>query len=202
MRKLVLFPLMLMLMGADNSEGCNERDRAHQAIFEQAVDQAVYVPKNGLELKNYNRRGELADDPTTILWCTSSFPIPASPLFTVPMVGKLTSGSKRPFAGDSSTTMDSNGMFGPSGEYRFGFTPAGQYADWYNMATFCTTEPMVWQRQNTQIAMAADPRLLAAHQEARRLLGDGNAQGATDVLTRAIYEDSSQTGIPSTNGGK
>ncbi|MCR4312597.1 MAG: hypothetical protein NUV56_04935 [Candidatus Uhrbacteria bacterium] len=181
---LLFFPL---LMGEDSC--LSERQRSAIEVQRRAQDVAAYVPANGIEMSNYNRRGKIADDPTTILWCTSAFPIPSSPLFTVPVIGKLTSGGKRPFQGDSDGTMDPNGMYGSSGDYRYGFTPAGQYADWYGIATFCTTEPMIWQRQNTEMVMATDPKLMAAHEEARRLLAANKPEEASAVIEKAIMKE-------------
>lgn len=163
--------------------GCSKQDAAIKAAIKKADNREdYYIPKNDLDFKNYNKRQMISDDPTVILWCTSAFPIPSSPLFTVPIVGKLTSGSKRPFPNDPGP----DGMYGPSGEYRYGLTPSNVYADWYNMSTFCTTEPMVWQRKQTVIVMQQDPVLLEAHKEAREFLRKGQVNKANEVLEKAI----------------
>ena len=145
----------------------------------------IYVMKNDVEYRNYNRRQQLADDPTSILWCTSAFPVPGSPMFTIPIVGKLTSGSKRPFP-ISDTQPGPDGMYGSSGEYRYGFTTSGMYADWYNMQTFCTTEPTVWQRQSTTLVMQADPELLRVQTAARAALARGDTAEANRILSAGI----------------
>ncbi len=156
-----------------------------EAAADKARDRNDYfIPKNDLDFHNYNRRQKIADDPTVILWCTSAFPIPSSPLFTVPIVGKLTSGGKRPFPNDPGP----DGMYGSSGEYRYGFTPSGMYGDWYGMPTFCTTEPMVWQREQTVIVMQEDPLLMSAQEKAREFLKAGQADKANDVLEEAIKQ--------------
>lgn len=185
------FGLLAALAVMGQSGGCDTpQDQARQEAENRAASRRAFVPKNGLEFKNYNRRQELADDPTVILWCTSAFPIPSSPLFTVPVVGKLSSGNKRPFptaeCGTSCEQPGADGMYGSSGEYRFGFTPGGVYADWYNMSVFCTTEPTVWQRENTTIVMQTDPGLSAAHEQARDALRRGDTEGANRILEAAI----------------
>ncbi len=177
---------------------------AAQAQAEKKAEgRNIFVQQNDIEFQNYNRRQQVADDPTTILWCTSAFNIPSSPLFTVPIVGKLTSGNKRPYPTERRNNYETadyfpekpgpDGMYGSSGEYRYGFTPAGIYADWYNMATFCTTEPTVWQRESTVIVMELDQTLLTAHQQAREALKRGDGTAATKILQDAINK---------TKGGK
>lgn len=168
---------------------CSERDKVQNAISDRAENRRPYAPVNDVEFKNYDRRQQLADDPTAILWCTSSFSNPSSPMFTVPVVGKLTSGGKRPFPRNvDGDTLDSGGMYGESGEYRFGFTPNNIYADYYGMEVFCTNEPTVWQRQSTTIVMQQDPVLLAAHQKAREALKANNPQEAERILAESIRQ--------------
>lgn len=162
--------------------GCSEQEKSIREAQQRAYNRGAFVPKNDLEFKNYDRRQRLSDDPTAIVWCTSAFPIPSSPLFTVPIVGKITSGGKRPYPNDPGP----DGMYGHSGEYRFGFTPGGIYADWYNISTFCTSEPTVWQRQSTVIVMENDPTLTAAHKKAREALARGNEKEAYEILSQAI----------------
>lgn len=153
-----------------------------------------YVQKNDIEFNNYNKRQIVSDDPTTILWCTSAFPVTGAPLFTVPVAGKLTSGSKRPWP-DSQVQYESSyspelpgpdGMYGSSGDYRYGFTPGGQYVDFYNMQTFCTTEPTVWQKDSTTIVTQTDQGLLAAQKQAQALMAQGKNAEAQAVLSKAV----------------
>ncbi len=166
--------------------GCTNQDSAMtQAELHAERRPNIYVMKNDVEFNNYNRRQVLADDPTSILWCTSAFPVPGSPMFTIPIVGKLTSGSKRPFP-ISDARPGPDGMYGSSGEYRYGFTTSGMYADWYNMQTFCTTEPTVWQRQSTTLVMQADPELLRVQTAARAALARGNTAEANRILSAGI----------------
>ena len=181
----------IVACGAEKSDSQKEAER-----LVKSRDDQVYVMQNDVEFQNYNRRMQLADDPTTILWCTSAFSTPGSPLFTVPVIGKLTSGNKRPYpteivdAGDGESYFSElpgpDGMFGTSGDYRYGFTPTDAYADWYNIETFCTTEPTVWQKESTVIVMESDPGLLEAQERAREALVRGDKEEAERILAEAI----------------
>ena len=163
--------------------GCNNQEQAHSDAITLAQNRSgIYVMKNDVEFKNYNERQKIADDPNTILWCTFAFPMPSSPLVTVPVVGKLTSGGKRPF----DTEPGPDGMYGSSGEYRYGFGPDGVYSDFYDLATYCTNKPMIWQREKTDIVMGTDLPLLAAQQKAQEALKNGNKQQAEQILAEAI----------------
>lgn len=174
--------ISLLLLAAVALASCTNQDQAELQAQENAEDRNYYVMKNDVEYANYDKRLRLADDPTTILWCTSAFANPSSPMFTVAIVGKLTSGGKRPFT----TEPGPDGMYGTSGEYRYGFTPAGVYNDFYNLSTFCTTEPMVWQRESTTVVLATDPELLAAQDEAKKLIAAGKPEEAQAVLEEAL----------------
>ena len=162
--------------------GCTAQNVAHSEAITKASNRSAFIPQNDIEFKNYDRRQRMADDPTTIMWCTAAFPIPSSPLFTVPIVGKTTSGSKRTFETDPGP----DGMYGSSSEYDYGFSPTGTYAEWRKMAQFCTNEPLVWQRQNTTMAMQVDPELEAANVAAREALKKGNDPDALKILSDAI----------------
>ena len=182
---------------ATDNAGTKQHD-AQQEALNRAKDNTTYVDKNHVELDNYNSRQALADDPTTILWCTSSFPQPNSPMFTVPVVGKLTSGGKRPYPTTQTVSRyestytyfpelpGPDGMYGASGDYRYGFTPAGFYVDFYNIATFCTTELTVFQRQSTIVMLAQDNRITQAQDAAQAALKAGDKAKATQILLDAL----------------
>jgi hypothetical protein len=137
---------------------------------DQAIDAAKnrqnYNPTNDVEGKNYNARQVIADNPATLIWCTAFPTSPNAKAFTVAVVGKLTSGNKRPYP-TTQTVIDGDtlgytynpeipgpdGMYGTSGEYRYGFDPAGNYVDFYNLETFCTNTPNVMQQQETIISI-------------------------------------------------
>jgi hypothetical protein len=130
---------------------CTEQEKAQNAAQEHARNRPVYVMHNDVEGKNYNARQKLADDPTSLIWCTAFPANPNAKPITVPVVGKLTSGSKTPF--DMQPGPD--GMYGESVPYRYGFTPAGVYVDFTGLETYCTSEPTLYQQQHTIIDSSA-----------------------------------------------
>jgi hypothetical protein len=165
---------------------------AHQSQYAESETNRAgfkpFIPKNGVEFSNYNKAQELYDSPSTIIWCTSAFPIPNSPLFTVPIAGKLTSSSvsffpnkvERFYASDDNgayypelTSVD--GMYhGSPPPYRYGFTPGGQYAEFNNaMPTFCTTALNSFQRKSTQISLTVDQAALKGQKKAEAALEAG-----------------------------
>lgn len=156
-----------------------------------ALNRTYYIPKNDVEGRNYNWRLQVADDPNTILWCTYFPPTAGLKPITVPIMGKLTSGGKRPFPefSQSYENPDAQSMYGSSGDYRFGFGPSGmnEYYDFYQN-TMCTTIPLVYQAQLTVIVSAKDPTLTAASEQARQLLAQGDSIGAQAVLDQAINQ--------------
>lgn len=185
MNRLSVLFLALVLGGLSTACASNNASVSHNDALRLARGRDnIHVMQNDVEFGNYNERQQIADDPTTILWCTSAFPIPSSPLFTVPVVGKLTSGGKRPFNYEPGP----DGMYGSSGEYRYGFTPAGMYVDFYNLSTFCTDEPTVWQRENTDVVLKLDASLGASHDRAREALDQGNLEEADRILEEAISD--------------
>lgn len=140
-----------------------------------------YVPKNDVEGRNYNARLRIADSPATLIWCSVYPTNPNVKPFTVPIAGKLTSGGKRPFASqDAHSNSNSNiyyteipdaqGMYGQSGEYRYGFDPAGNYHDFYGMEVYCTTVPTVIQKNTTEIAITASGDLSAIDKQVEAAL--------------------------------
>lgn len=77
-------------------------------------------------------------------------------------------------------------MYGSSGDYRYGFTPGGNMVDFTGIATFCSTEPTVWQRENTTIVVQQDPGLAAAGRKAQNALKAGSNQRSEDAALSAI----------------
>lgn len=164
--KVVILIVCAMLVLTACGGGNGTRSDAQATALSNADQNDVYVPHNHRELDNYNAREQLTDDPNTIIWCTSAWSFTGTPMITVPIVGKLTSSNKRPFpttvnkVGSDSRTYNpelpgADGMYGASGEYRYGFTPSGLYVDFTGMQTFCTNQVTVWQRENTTIVSEA-----------------------------------------------
>lgn len=175
----------LVCVSAIGLSSCNPQSESMTEATNKAEGRRSYVQQNDIEFQNYDRRQRMSDDPSTIIWCTSAYPFPGTPLFTIPVVGKLTSGGKRPFP-TSEGQAGPDGMYGSSGEYRYGFTPAGTMVDFYGISTFCTTEPTVWQRENTTVVMAVDPTLARAQAQASAALKRGDNAAATRILSAAV----------------
>jgi hypothetical protein len=66
--------------------------------------------------------------------------------------------------------------------YRYGFTPGGQYMDFFNMPTLCTTALTSFQRQTTKVAITVDAQAKAADQAAEAALARGDRAGAQRAL--------------------
>lgn len=157
--------------GSDHKGKTNST--AQDAAIATANNRAVFKPVNDVEGKNYNARQKLADNPATIIWCSAYPTNPNVKPFTVPIVGKLTSGNKRPYAtqrafaggADGQIAQDyyepeipgPDGFYGTSGEYRYGFDPAGNYWDYYNVEAVCTSEPTLIQKNTTDISVSVNP---------------------------------------------
>lgn len=165
--------------------GCSQQDKDQREVRNKVLDRKVFIPVNDVEFQAYNKRQARADDPTAIMWCTTAFPIPSSPIFTVPIVGKLVSGDKKPLPTDANTP-GPDGMYGHSNPYEYGFSPTDSYWDFRNMSMVCTDTPTVWQRQETKIAMPNDPQLMSAHMAARAALKANKPEEANRILSEAI----------------
>lgn len=190
----------LVLIGCKQvGGGDTNAERAAQQATRQASTRRVHTMRNDVEGQNYVRREEIADDPTTILWCTTTFPVAGGRMITFPIVGKLTSGNKRPYATQRVVQLEAvtgteynpeipgpDGMYGSSGEYRYGFTPTGAYVDFYGMPVICTTEATIYQTQQTTLVMQVDTRMQEAQTRARAALRAGHAAEASQILGDAI----------------
>lgn len=180
-----LLAITLVIASAATLAGCiDPQTRAQRRAVLRASEREAYVPKNSLDFINYDKRQRLSDEPTTIVWCTIFPPTPGVRPITYPIVGKLTSGGKRPFADDPGP----DGMYGSSGDYRYGFTPGDNMVDVYNVASVCTTEPTVWQKEKTDIVITQDPGLNAAQAAAKAALdrNPNDHAGAYAAITRSI----------------
>lgn len=188
------FILALIAVLALVVTGCNTNtDKQRQAVNDHAANFKAYLPHNDVELRNYNDAQKLYDSPSSILWCTAFPSNPSAPLITVPIAGKLTSSSTtffqpeyRKSGSDGAVALPSrsvDGLFHPNPpQYRYGFTPGGQYADFFNIETFCTTAMSKFQRQSTKIDVTPDAGALQATAVAERLLAQGDKKGAQAAL--------------------
>jgi hypothetical protein len=163
----------------------------------------VYVPpfpSGSIDLQNYEWSQRLFANPATIIWCTAFPQSSSAPIITVPVSGKLTSSSVSFFPSTRSKTggggSDSwtdeytperrsvDGMYhGTPPPYRYGRTPGGQYVDFFNMDTVCTTAPLKFQRQSVKVEV--DGNLNEATSRAEAALKSGNRAEAQRILEGA-----------------
>lgn len=190
------FALGLILVASIALAGCGEKniDRQAKAVDQHAAGFKAYLPHNDVELRNYNDAQKLYDSPNTIIWCSTTWGNPSSPIITVPVTGKLTSSTTtffRPeqfidrgnYSWQVGTARSVDGLFHPNPPpYRYGFTPGGQYVDFFNMPTLCTTALTKFQRQETKLSTALDPAALSAQSRAEKALRSGDKAGAQKAL--------------------
>lgn len=187
-----------LILGLAFASGCGSssaNDQAQQAANKAGEAFKPYIPGTpNTEQTNYNRSQQLYNDPSTIIWCTAFPSSPTAPIVTVPIAGKLTSSTTSAFAGehrqaggDGAVAVPSrsiDGLYHPNPPpYRYGFTPGGQYVDFFNLQTLCTTQPLKFQRQN--LAITPDAALTNADAQAQDALKAGNAQKAQQILQQA-----------------
>jgi hypothetical protein len=164
------------------------------------------LPDCSPDFANYNFANKTFANPATIVWCTFTWGNPSSPLVTVPIARKLTSSSVSFYpssraktgggGGDSGWTDEwtperrsIDGMYhGSPPPYRYGQTPGGQYVDFFNLPTFCTTAMSKFQRQKTDVSLSlqADPTAAAATAKAEAALKHGDKAGAQQALNDAL----------------
>lgn len=139
----------------------------------QAENKSLVPPKikNFTDYHNYMNAQALYDDQSSIIWCTTTWGNASAPLVTIPIAGKLTSSTVSLFP--STQTVYMSDRYGPSSfnselpsvdamyhgsppPYRYGFTPGGQYVDFFNMPVVCTTALTSFQRQSTKVSITTD----------------------------------------------
>lgn len=198
----VLPVLFLATACPGDSTPQSANQQARNAV--QAKNKELKAPEinNNVEYNNYYKAQTTYDDPQTILWCSTTWGNASAPLVTVPVAGKLTSSSVSLFPSqqvriDTDTpgsyyypelpSVDS--MFhGSPPPYRYGFTPGGQYVDFFNMPTFCTTSLTSFQRQSTKVTLEVDKQMANAQETAERALAaciaakKDNCPAAQDAL--------------------
>ncbi len=195
MKRLIM--LVLAAIAVIAVTGCNppqEENSAYNKIERHAKHRTPYIPENDVEFKNYNAAQKLYDSPDTIIWCSTTWGNANAPLVTVPVTGKLTSSSTTFFNPERSEWSSDNGavvlpsrsvdgLFHPNPpQYRYGFTPGGQYVDFFNMPTFCTTALTKFQRQQTKVTVVFDAQAKQAQKRAEQALRSGDKAGAQQAL--------------------
>jgi hypothetical protein len=201
MRKLVLlFVVLALACLAVTGCGSSSDNTPNHAAQNKANDNhnafQPYIPGTpNTEQTNYNKAQELYNDPSTIIWCTAFPSSPAAPFVTVPIAGKLTSSTTSAFSGIHNIDRGNyswqqepfpsvDGLYHPNPPpYRYGFTPGGQYVDFFNLQTLCTTQPLKFQRQN--LAITPDAALTHADAQAQDALKNGNKAEAQRILEAA-----------------
>jgi hypothetical protein len=189
---LLLLLFAISLSACAGEEEKKESETTHSVNNERETFPPAYVPHNHVDFNNFNKAQKLYDTPSTIVWCTTAWANPSAPMVTVPIAGKLTSSSVSYLPQDK-VEWDSNGnvvrenfsndgMFhGNPPPYRYGFTPGGQYMDYFNMEAICTTALTEFQRKKTEVTIAVNPTAKKATEEAEKVLAEG-----TDPTTKKI----------------
>lgn len=193
MKRLVILLVAVVFLTACGSS----RSSDEKKVNDHAKKMHPYLPKHDVEATNYNKAQQLYDTPSTIIWCSTTWGNASAPIVTVPIAGKLTSSSTTFFNpetwdGDSDGNValpnrSVDGLYHPNPpQYRYGFTPGGQYVDFFGMPTFCTTALTKFQRQQTKVSLAVDPKDKAADAAAQAALKRGDKQTAERILERSV----------------
>lgn len=180
---------------ACGGSGAAPAPNQEREVEEKAKEFTAYIPKNNVELNNYNRAQELYDNPAAIQWCTLFPPSDTAPIVTTPIAGKLTTSATSYF---SPTEVEESyegslvnvpkrsvdGLFHGESHYRYGFTPGGDYVDFFNSAVVrCTTALTDFQRQNTFVELTNTEGDVAGRQAAaEEALAQGNEDEAAAIL--------------------
>ena len=216
--RIKLVMLAVVTMGIVSACASSDKPQSAQQSAQHAsatLQSQIYKPKNFVEFHNYNRRQELVDQPNTIWWCTAYYNNPNIKPVTVPIAGKITSGTKRPYPTSVAETGSDNqryytevagpdAMDGPSDDYVYGFTPQGAY--WQRASSVplsCTTEPTVYQATETTIVLKVDDTLAAASQAAQATLATGrNKDGTVDPQAAQKAQQQLQQAITAAQKGQ
>ena len=199
--KRIISMTLIAILASFFAFGCAEpepdkSETQRSQVEKKASKRSAYIPTNDVEFSNYNKAQKLYDSPTTIIWCSTTWGNPAAPIITVPVAGKLTSSTvsffpnSRLHSDDYGKVMveqkSVDGMYhGTPPPYRYGFTPGGQYVDFFNMSTYCSSKPSKFQRQETKLVLSVDSGLNAATSRAEKALARGDRAGAQRELEEA-----------------
>lgn len=182
-----------LVFGLSACEEVVDETPQSEQVKQKAEKNRAYLPKNNVELDNYNNAQKVYDAKDSIIWCTTTWGNANAPLVTIPIRGKLTSSSVSFFPGKEirkfgtyDTVLETearsvDGMFhGSPPPYRYGFTPGGQYVDFSNMPTLCTTALTSFQRESTKVTVKFDSQSEQA--QAEKALKGGDPKAAADAL--------------------
>lgn len=184
----------VVLLSAESCEGSTPvRDQQLEESQSRFDDRTPPDVSGDAEYQNYMRAQEdVYDNPANILWCTFTWGNASAPLVTVPVAGKLTSSSVSYFPNETVETQyegtvlleaqSVDGMYhGSPPPYRYGFTPGGQYVDFFNLPTFCTTALTEFQRQVTEVSITT-AEIDSIQEQAEAALADGDPAEAQRLL--------------------
>ena len=207
-KKLAFFGVSLVL-ALPVITACSEDSKpvdARVAQAEQVKTNNQYIPVNGVESRNYYGRQRVADDPASLLWCTEYPSNMNVKPFTIPIVGKLTSGNKRPkpttqtIIDNDTTSREYNPelpgedqFFGSSGDYRYGFDPSGNYHEFWGLESYCSTVPSVIQKNTTDISVTVSGELSAIDAKVQEALK--RCQKTDTDITKRCPEAANLLGI-------
>lgn len=181
----VCLAAMTLTAASCGSQASSKSNQQLKQVNRNATRRAAYLPSNNVEFNNYNRAQAVYDSPSTIIWCSTTWGNPSAPIVTIPVAGKLTSSSVSYFPNQVVEQYSDSGSYNPElrsvdgmfhgnpPPYRYGFTPGGQYVDFFNMPTVCTTALSKFQRQKTQVSITVDPDAQVATTKAEAALKAG-----------------------------
>lgn len=192
MKRLTIIAAMtvfaLLAIGLTACGGSGGRSAAAKQAEQNRRDFVPYIPHNGVEGANYNKAQELADNSSTIIWCTVMPQSSTAPVVTIPIAGKLTSSTVSAFSsvdGNGYPKASVDGLYHNSPPpYRYGFTPGGQYVEFDGTnGPICTTAVNEFQRQS--ISVKLDSGLTNATKRAEKALSEGKNAEAQQILQTA-----------------
>lgn len=204
MKKLLYCVVLLAFLFAacaPSDESPNPQKDLQKKIKQRGQNRQPYEPSNEVEFNNFNKAQELYDSPETIVWCTFAWSNPSAPIVTVPIAGKLTSSSvsylpqdrvdwSSEGGGAVRQAASSDGMYhGSPTPYRYGFTPGGQYNEFLNLETFCTTALTKFQREKTFVSTSLDSSARSLDDQAQQALKKGDKKGAQAILDQLEGEN-------------
>lgn len=194
--------LLILLIGCGGAVAKDGLDRIDQIMNQGSTKAKVFTPPlpESPDFLNYNQAQRRYADKTSIIWCTTTWGNPSAPMVTIPIQSKLTSSSvsfypssrAKLYGGDGTNEYTPerrsvDGMYhGSPPPYRYGFTPGGQYVDFFNMPTLCTTALTKFQRKETKVSVDADPAAAVADAQAQAALKRGDHAGAQKILSDAL----------------
>lgn len=195
-----LATLLILAVGCGAVAASSGLDKIDEVMNRDSTIKKVFTPPlpESPDFLNYNQAQRLYASRTSIIWCTTTWGNPSAPMVTIPVQSKLTSSSVSFYPSSRVKVYENSGEYTPERRsvdgmyhgspppYRYGFTPGGQYVDFFNMPTLCTTALTKFQRQETKVALSVDDAAKAADAQAQAALARGDHAGAQKILEDAL----------------